>query len=60
LQEIGDLREQLRDVMFFLEAQNTLSKTTDVSQEELQDGQVIVGAAASGESSAKKRSKKKR
>lgn len=46
-QEITELREQLRDVMFYLEAQEKLSKTADVSQEEIQEGQVIVGASCS-------------
>ncbi|KAK7088267.1 BRCA1-associated protein-like [Littorina saxatilis] len=58
--EISELREQLRDVMFYLEAQQKLANTTEISQEELQDGQVIVGAAASPESGGKKRSKKRR
>lgn len=58
--EIAELRDQLRDVMFYLEAQDTLAKTTDVSQEEIQEGQVIVGAAAAPEASSKKRPKKKR
>ena len=60
VQEIGELREQLRDVMFYLEAQDKLATTADVSQEEIQDGQVIVGAAAAPETGGKKRSKKRR
>ena len=61
LQEVADLREQLRDVMFYLEAQQKLSSTQDVSQEEIQDGQVIVGAAAaSPDTAGKKRSKKRK
>ncbi|KAL8591582.1 hypothetical protein ACOMHN_055549 [Nucella lapillus] len=48
--EVGELREQLRDVMFYLEAQQKLSTASDISQEEIQDGQIIVGAAASSSS----------
>lgn len=59
-QEIADLREQLRDVMFFLEAQEKLANTTDVSQEEIQEGQVIVGATASPSAVGRKGHKKRR
>ncbi|ESO93398.1 hypothetical protein LOTGIDRAFT_206528 [Lottia gigantea] len=52
--EIKDLKEQLRDVMFYLEAQQKLSNTTELSQEEIQDGHVIVGASASTSQSGKK------
>ncbi|XP_025089769.1 BRCA1-associated protein-like [Pomacea canaliculata] len=58
--EIADLREQLRDVMFFLEAQEKLANTTDVSQEEIQEGQVIVGATASPSAVGRKGHKKRR
>ncbi|KAK7480039.1 hypothetical protein BaRGS_00028676, partial [Batillaria attramentaria] len=58
--EISELRDQLRDVMFYLEAQDKLANTADVSQEEIQDGQVIVGAAASSPSSSARRGRKKR
>lgn len=59
LQEIQELREQLRDVMFFMEAQQKLSETSEVSQTELQQSQVIVGGGASG-TSPSTRSKKGR
>lgn len=58
-QEIQELREQLRDVMFFMEAQQKLSETSEVSQTELQQSQVIVGGGASG-TSPSPRSKKGR
>ena len=32
--------------MFYVEAQQKLAEAKDISQEEIQDGQVIVGAAA--------------
>ena len=59
LQEIQDLREQLRDVMFYLEAQQKLSSTTEVSQSEIQEGQVVVGATASTPSPAHRKGRKK-
>ena len=45
-QELQELKEQLRDVMFYVEAQQKLAEAKEVTPEELQDGQVIVGAAA--------------
>lgn len=44
--ELTEMKEQLRDIMFYVEGQQKLAETTDVSQEEIQDSQVIVGAAA--------------
>ena len=54
LQEVSDLQEQLRDVMFYLEAQQKLAGgegLDGMSREELQESQVIVGAASSSTSS---------
>uniref|UniRef100_A0A0B7A5Q6 BRCA1-associated protein n=1 Tax=Arion vulgaris TaxID=1028688 RepID=A0A0B7A5Q6_9EUPU len=58
-QEIAELRDQLRDVMFYLEAQQKLTNSTGVSQEEIQGSQVIVGAAAAPSHSGKKTRKKR-
>ncbi|XP_064612632.1 LOW QUALITY PROTEIN: BRCA1-associated protein-like [Liolophura sinensis] len=59
-EEIEELREQLRDVMFYLEAQQKLSSTKEVSQTEIQEGQIIVGAAAEESPSPRgKRGRKK-
>ncbi|KAK3707696.1 hypothetical protein RRG08_050511 [Elysia crispata] len=52
--EVSDLQEQLRDVMFYLEAQQKLAGgegLDGMSREELQESQVIVGAASSSTSS---------
>ncbi|XP_013412070.1 BRCA1-associated protein [Lingula anatina] len=59
--EIADLKEQLRDVMFYLEAQQKLSSPgLAVTQEELQGGQVIVGESSPGTSAhGSRRSRKK-
>lgn len=49
--ELEELREQLRDMMFHLEAQQKLADDgLAVSQKELQEGQVIVGAASASSS----------
>ncbi|CAH1800491.1 unnamed protein product [Owenia fusiformis] len=58
--ELQDVQEQLRDVMFYIEAQQKLSKTTEVSQAEIQGGHVIVGEAASKPADRKKGRTKKR
>jgi BRCA1-associated protein len=62
--ELTDLRDQLRDVMFFLEAKDTLAATSGATQQEIQEGQIIVqsspGEASGGSASAKKSRTKKR
>ncbi len=45
--------------MFYLEAQQKLASTTEVSQQEIQEGQVILGASA-GATGGKKGRKKGR
>ncbi|XP_071944544.1 BRCA1-associated protein-like [Antedon mediterranea] len=60
--EIVDLQEQLRDVMFFLEAQDKIKQSPANIRQEIQDGQISVGSA-SGTSESRttsKRGKKKR
>jgi len=59
--ETQDLREQLRDVMFYLEGQKKLEdaeKSLEVTQEEIEGGQITIGAE--GGAIAKARRKKKR
>ncbi|KAG8230869.1 hypothetical protein J437_LFUL011510 [Ladona fulva] len=43
-QEIESLKEQLRDVMFYLEAQNQIAKSPD--RDDIAGGEVVVGAGA--------------
>jgi BRCA1-associated protein len=54
--EMDDLKQQLRDVMFYLDAQNKFTESKEVSKEELQSSQMIIqqdqAAAASGTQSA--------
>lgn len=59
-QEIEELREQLRDVMFYVEAQGKLQQAEGISQEEIQDGHVIVGGASGTSQSKHARRKKQR
>jgi len=59
--ETQDLKEQLRDVMFYLEGQKQLEdaeKNLPVTQEEIEGGQITIGAE--GGALAKARRKKKR
>lgn len=58
--ELQDLREQLRDVMFYMEAQGKLQQAEGVSQEEIQGSHVIVGAASGTSPGARKPRKKQR
>ena len=48
LQEVKELQEQLRDIMFYLEAQQKIQGESTQTQQEIQEGQIIVGAAATG------------
>ncbi|XP_064619178.1 BRCA1-associated protein-like [Lineus longissimus] len=63
-EEIKDLKEQLRDVMFYLEAQQKIAGTSAATQEEIQDGQIIVGEqgqqGATGRSSGRRSRKGQR
>ncbi|KAL1453831.1 hypothetical protein WDU94_010142 [Cyamophila willieti] len=59
--ETAELKDQLRDIMFYLEAQNTIAKADNTG--EIQEGHVIVGepAAATSQSGVNKpRRRKKR
>lgn len=52
------MREQLRDVMFYVEAQGKLQQAEGVSREEIQGSHVIVGSA-SGTSPQNRKTRKK-
>lgn len=58
MQETAELKDQLRDIMFYLEAQNTIAKSENVT--EIQEGQVIVGEAASSSSEPSGRNQRRR
>ena len=63
--EIEELKSQLRDVMFYLDAQSKFAKSSDVSNEELQDSHLIIqqdeaaGSSKSASKSAENRRRKK-
>jgi BRCA1-associated protein len=42
--ELADVREQLRDVMFYLEAQKQISESAD--RDEIAEGRIVIGEAA--------------
>lgn len=55
--EITELKEQVRDLMFFMEAQNTISKSE--LKEEIAEGSVTVGASPTSSKSKSRRKKNK-
>ncbi|EDV22101.1 uncharacterized protein TRIADDRAFT_29001, partial [Trichoplax adhaerens] len=65
LQKINDLQDQLRDVMFYLDAQKKVSQSPAEAQKDIQDGNISVGAAGCSATSASnpshaRKSRKKR
>lgn len=54
--EIADLKDQIRDLMFYLEAQNVLSKSD--MKDEIATSSITIGAAPEPEASKKSRRKK--
>lgn len=40
--EINELKLQLRDIMFYLDAQSKMSESKDVTQEEIQSSQMLI------------------
>ena len=63
--EIKELQSQLRDIMFYLDAQNKMSENKDVTNEEIQDSQMIIqqnadeGASASASARMANRRRRK-
>ncbi|XP_074658919.1 BRCA1-associated protein-like [Tubulanus polymorphus] len=48
-QELQELKDQLRDIMFYLEAQQKIANSSNEMQDDIQGGQIIVGeSSASG------------
>lgn len=41
-QEIEELKSQLKDIMFYLDAQAKISQSSEISKEELEQSQVII------------------
>ena len=59
--EVADLKEQVRDLMFYLEAQAKLQDVPDATKEEIESGSVYVppSETSSGSSSSGKQRRKK-
>ena len=51
-----ELQEQLRDIMFYLEAQQKISAESTETRQEIQEGQIFVGATG-GQATKKGRKK---
>ncbi|KAJ7309821.1 hypothetical protein JRQ81_007891 [Phrynocephalus forsythii] len=49
--QIADIQEQLRDVMFYLEAQQKISHLPAEARQEIQDGQINIAMASASSSS---------
>ncbi|KAJ9588923.1 hypothetical protein L9F63_017801 [Diploptera punctata] len=58
--ELEDVKEQLRDVMFFLEAQKQISESAD--RDEIAEGRIVIGEAAppSGSSASARKERRRR
>jgi BRCA1-associated protein len=63
--EMGDLQEQVRDLMFYLETQKKIAQSPEGARQELQEGQVVVsqqgasGTSTAGTTSTRKGRKKR-
>ncbi|XP_078599134.1 BRCA1-associated protein-like [Branchiostoma floridae x Branchiostoma japonicum] len=44
--EVNELSEQVRDLMFFLEAKQTISEVPEDQRQEIAEGQIVMGATA--------------
>ncbi|XP_063241292.1 BRCA1-associated protein [Bacillus rossius redtenbacheri] len=55
--ELLDVKEQLRDVMFFLEAQKQISQSED--REEIAEGRIVIGEPSANPSGSKTRRRRK-
>lgn len=59
--EIEDLQEQMRDLMFYLDAKEKISSSSNEVQQEMQEGTIIVGAPGpSGTPTHKQRRRRNR
>lgn len=56
-EEIKELKSQLRDIMFYLDAQNKISESKDITKEEIEQSHVVIqqdqAAGATGSNSTK-------
>ncbi|KAG8197721.1 hypothetical protein JTE90_001643 [Oedothorax gibbosus] len=57
--EILDLQEQVRDLMFYFEAKDKLLDVPNISSQEIQEGQIVIGEASGSSNETAKPKKKK-
>ncbi|GFU50074.1 BRCA1-associated protein [Nephila pilipes] len=57
--EIFDLQEQVRDLMFYFDAKDKLQDVPNVSSQEIQEGQIVIGEASGTSTETSKPRKKK-
>lgn len=58
--EIGELKSQLKDIMFYLDAQSKISEMTTVSKEEIDQSQMVIQQNQASGVSENRRTKKKK
>lgn len=58
--QIVEMQEQLRDVMFYIEAQRKINQMPEDTRQEIQDGQINIAMASSSASPATGKSRKGR
>ncbi len=57
--EVQDLKEQVRDLMFFLETQEKLKSVSDETREEIASGQIVVQQNENSVSKSKSKNRKR-
>ncbi|GBM16630.1 BRCA1-associated protein [Araneus ventricosus] len=57
--EITELQEQVRDLMFYFDAKDKLKDVPNVSSQEIQEGQIVIGEASGTSAETTKHRKKK-
>ena len=57
---MAELQEQLRDVMFYIDAKQKLQATDEVTQQEIEDSQIVVQPGPQATAGSKKPRKKGR
>lgn len=60
MQEIADLKDQLRDVMFYIEAQDKLNQVPAEEKQAIEEGHVTVGEAAATSQPTSRRGRRKK
>ncbi|XP_015786948.1 BRCA1-associated protein [Tetranychus urticae] len=58
--EIQELKEQVRDLMFFFEASNKLKDVKEATQEEIEEGQIVMGSSSTASASSSKQKHRSR